>query len=417
MSMVATAAKPRPVRSALLRARVLAAFRSRQLCIAEGAAYSFGGSFVPDRVSAALTDLAIAYGVLKSIAPGGELQAEEIFRSLCEWAAQQLESTSAGNLGLLSNRAKALHASSISKISSLIDWQDFLEGFLLPKPEQHDLSEDQLKLRQAIVFIFALDAELFKESMYVALGYNLDLTSKVEEREQHAYLIYYKYGYVNKVELGLDQDSDLSSVQTKPIKFGKRLLDVVSAIFILCLTLPFFLGIALVQAFDDGPLFYGQRRIGYGGRAFRCWKFRTMIPNAEAALAEILERDQAAREEWARYEKLRSDPRITRIGKFLRRTSLDELPQLFNVLNGDMSLVGPRPMALHERDRWGAYFRLYKQVRPGVTGPWQIKHRTDSDYETRIKCLQDYIGSWSVLNDIKYLILTLKVPFARTGAY
>lgn len=411
------APKPRAVRSDVLAARVLAAFKARLLCVAEGEAYSFGSSFVADASRANLVDLAIAFGVLKGFAPGGELEAEDIFRSLCDWAIESLGASSNRTASALAKSAKALYANSISTLSSLIEWQNFLDGFLLPQPERHNLSEDQRKLRHSIAFIFALDTELFRETMLISLGYKLDLAGKVEEREQHAYLIHYKYGYVNKVELGLDKDGDLPVASAKPINFSKRLLDFLSASLILAIVSPFFAIIALVQIFDDGPLFYGQRRIGFGGKEFRCWKFRTMIPNAEAALADILARIAAAREEWARYEKLRDDPRITRIGKFLRRTSLDELPQLFNVINGEMSLVGPRPMALHERDRWGAYFRLYKQVKPGVTGPWQIKHRTDSDYVTRIQCLEEYVNEWSVLNDVKYLIQTLKVPFAKTGAY
>lgn len=415
--MMIAAAKRRPVRSDLLKGRVLAAFRSRQLCIDEGSTYSFAGSFVPDRASTILTDLALAFGVLRSFAPGGELQAQEIFNGLCESASQLFGPSSASNTASLSKRAKTLHAERMAGISSLLEWQDFLEDYLLPKPAKHELSDEQAQLRRTMAFIFALDAELFRETLLVTLGYDFDLAQKIEEREQHAYLTYYKYGYVNKVELGLECDSQLSAVQVNPIKVSKRLFDLVSASLILLMTSPLFLAIALIQAFDNGPMFYGQRRIGHGGSAFRCWKFRTMIPNAESVLAEILERDPAAKAEWAQYEKLRDDPRITRIGKFLRRTSLDELPQLFNVINGDMSLVGPRPMALHERDRWGAYYRLYKQVKPGITGPWQIKYRTDSDYETRIKCLNEYLNSWSLVRDFKYLVLTLKVPFDKTGAY
>lgn len=416
-AMTSVGAKHRPVRSELLKGRVMAAFRSRQLCIDEGSTYSFGGSFAPDRTSAVLTDLAVSFGVLRSSAPGGELQAQEIFNGLCASAAELLGPNSTSNPASLSKHAKALYNDRIASISSLFEWQDFLEEHFLPKTAKHELSDEQAELRRAIAFIFALDAELFRASLLVTLGYDLNLAEQMEEREQHAYLICYKYGYVNSVELGLEHDSQLSLAPAKPITLAKRLFDLGSVSLIMLLTSPLFIAIALIQAFDNGPLFYGQRRIGHGGSIFRCWKFRTMIPNAEAVLEDILERDPAAKMEWAQYEKLRDDPRITRIGKFLRRTSLDELPQLFNVINGDMSLVGPRPMAVHERDRWGAYYRLYKQVKPGITGPWQIQYRTDSDYGTRIRCLNEYVDNWSLVKDIKYLLLTLKVPFAKTGAY
>lgn len=414
--MASNEARIRRIATGSLSNRFVAAFCSRQKCVDEGAAYSLVGLIVPDRPSSILVDLAIAYGVLKSYAPDGELRAEEIFRGVCEAAAELPGARSLGNAPTLSRRAKALYATT-SKFASIIDWQNFLEEYFLPVREGQKLSKMQIELRRAVCFVFALDSDLFKDSLLAALGYELNHSNKVEEREQHAYLVYYKYGYVNQLELGFEPDAELASLGQSPTHFGKRLMDITLASMILLMTLPLFITIALIQAFDDGPLFYGQRRIGLGGSMFRCWKFRTMVPNAEAALKDILERDAEARAEWARYEKLRNDPRITRIGKFLRRTSLDELPQLFNVLSGEMSLVGPRPMALHERDRWGHHYRLYKRVRPGVTGPWQIRHRTDSDYETRISCLNQYVEEWSILKDLVYIVLTIKVPFSGIGAY
>lgn len=414
--MAANEARTRRITAGSLSNRFVAAFRSRQKCVDDGAAYSLVGLIVPDRPNSILVDLAIAHEVLKTSAPDGDLQAEEIFRNVCEAAAEMPGARSLGNAATLSRRAKSLYATT-SKFVSIVDWQNFLEEYFLPIREGQRLSKMQIELRRAVCFVFALDADLFKDSLLAALGYELSHWNKVEEREQHAYLVYYKYGYVNQLELGLEPDTELASIGKKPAHFGKRLMDIALASMILLMTLPLFVTIALVQAFDDGPLFYGQRRIGLGGSMFRCWKFRTMVPNAEAALKDILERDSEARAEWARFEKLRNDPRITRIGKFLRRTSLDELPQLFNVLSGEMSLVGPRPMALHERDRWGPHFRLYKQVRPGLTGPWQIWHRTDSDYESRISCLNEYVEEWSMLKDLIYIVLTLKVPFSGVGAY
>jgi exopolysaccharide production protein ExoY len=150
---------------------------------------------------------------------------------------------------------------------------------------------------------------------------------------------------------------------------------------------------ALVRR-DGGPAVFGHRRIGADGRTFRCWKFRSMVPDADKVLERLLATDNAARAEWEREYKLQDDPRITPLGKVLRVTSLDELPQLINVIKGEMSLVGPRPIVSDEIKRYGAAFHDYRRCRPGITGKWQVSGRNEIDYGTRVQLDQDYARRW-----------------------
>ena len=163
-------------------------------------------------------------------------------------------------------------------------------------------------------------------------------------------------------------------------------------------------------------MFFAHTRVGRHGRLFRCFKFRTMVPNAAEVLAELLARDPAARAEWARDRKLRNDPRITPIGRLLRKTSLDELPQLFNVLRGEMSLVGPRPVMPDELERYGEAQDRLSQVRPGLTGLWQISGRNDVDYERRVHLDAWYVRNWTFWYDILILFRTLLVVPAEATA-
>lgn len=197
-----------------------------------------------------------------------------------------------------------------------------------------------------------------------------------------------------------------------------RLLDIGVALMVLAFFLPLMVVIAAVIMMSDrGPIFFSQWRIGRKGDLFRCYKFRTMRTDAESRLAALLESDPLARAEWARDHKLRADPRIVGIGNFLRRSSLDELPQLFNVLRGEMSLVGPRPIVSAEIVRYGRYFPAYCSVRPGITGLWQISGRNDVSYRKRVAFDVTYSRSRSVLLDCKILALTLPSVLLRRGSY
>ena len=189
----------------------------------------------------------------------------------------------------------------------------------------------------------------------------------------------------------------------------------------LCGTVLLLPWVALISAFiklsSRGPVFYGQLRIGEGGQAFRAWKFRTMVENADEQLAHCLEANPELQVEWAATHKLRRDPRVTRIGRFLRQTSLDELPQVWNVLWGEMSLVGPRPIVPEEVVKYGEEFDLYLKVRPGLTGLWQVSGRSDTTYSGRVAMDVHYVRNWSVWLDVYLLAKTVGVVLRRQGAY
>ncbi|NJO78912.1 MAG: undecaprenyl-phosphate galactose phosphotransferase WbaP [Cyanobacteria bacterium RM1_2_2] len=173
----------------------------------------------------------------------------------------------------------------------------------------------------------------------------------------------------------------------------------------------------LIKLDSPGPIFYSQIRIGQGGQHFKAWKFRTMVRNADKALKDYLEAHPELQEDWLKDQKLRRDPRVTRIGRFLRRTSLDELPQLWNILRGEMSLVGPRPIIDEEIPRYGDKFQLYTKVIPGLTGLWQVSGRNNITYEERVSLDAYYVRNWSVWLDVYILLRTVWVVLTGEGAY
>ena len=174
---------------------------------------------------------------------------------------------------------------------------------------------------------------------------------------------------------------------------------------------------ALIKFTSPGPVFYAQSRIGKGNRSFRAWKFRTMMVNADDVLQQYLDSDEALREEWERDHKLKNDPRVTSVGRWLRKTSLDELPQIWNVLRGEMSLVGPRPIVTAEISKYGDWFSLYEKVTPGITGLWQISGRNNTTYDMRVAFDSYYVLNWSPWLDLYILARTIKVVFRHEGAY
>jgi Undecaprenyl-phosphate galactose phosphotransferase WbaP len=197
----------------------------------------------------------------------------------------------------------------------------------------------------------------------------------------------------------------------------KRTCEIALAVAMLIALLPLFVIFALIIRLDGGPTFYGQVRVGRGGRPFRCLKFRSMVHHADRVLADLLERDPAAAEEWTRDFKLKNDPRITKLGRFLRSSSLDELPQLLNVLRGDMSFVGPRPIVEAEIERYREEIDLYYLVRPGITGLWQISGRSDVTYEERVAFDARYVLNWSIRFDLVIMLRTLPAVLRKSGAY
>jgi len=198
----------------------------------------------------------------------------------------------------------------------------------------------------------------------------------------------------------------------------KRALDLLIAIPALVLLAPLLLLVAMIVKLGDrGPIFYSHTRIGFGGAPFGCLKFRTMKTDASAQLAELLQKNPAARSEWEETRKLKDDPRITAVGEILRRSSLDELPQLINVVRGEMSLVGPRPITAEELPRYGEHIWSYMAARPGLTGQWQTSGRNDVSYEHRVSLDVHYLNHWSLGRDFIIIAKTIPVLFSRRGSY
>lgn len=198
----------------------------------------------------------------------------------------------------------------------------------------------------------------------------------------------------------------------------KRAFDLVAASILVLLLSPLLLFLAWrIRRNDGGPVFFVQERVGRGGQPFPCYKFRSMVIDAESRLRQYLTSHPELHAEYQRNFKLRDDPRVTRIGRLLRRTSLDELPQLFNVLRGDMSLVGPRPLLDRELECYGSGFALYRQVHPGITGLWQTSGRSETTFAERASLDAWYVKNWSLWYDIVILLRTVKVVLLRDGAY
>ena len=202
-------------------------------------------------------------------------------------------------------------------------------------------------------------------------------------------------------------------------KFVKRLIDIVAGIVGIILLIPLTIIVELIRVIkkeNQGPLFYEQLRIGKNGKQFRMYKFRSMCMNADETLKEYLEKNPEAKKEYRKYKKLKDDPRVTKVGKVLRETSLDEFPQLINVLLGNMSLVGPRPYLPREQKDMGEYYTSIIKVKPGITGPWQIAGRSKISFEDRLKMDLEYANNCTLKNDIKILWKTFTKVLDKDGA-
>ena len=199
---------------------------------------------------------------------------------------------------------------------------------------------------------------------------------------------------------------------------GKRYFDVAAAFSSILFWLPLLCLIAIAIKFaDGGPIFYRHRRIGQNGKAFDCFKFRTMVVDADTTLRHHLAANPDAAREWQQNHKLKCDPRITPLGAVLRKTSLDELPQLFNIVKGEMSLVGPRPIVLNEVPKYGECIAHYMRARPGLTGAWQISGRNDVDYARRVWLDTEYVENWSFGRDLAIIVSTFRVVLTSRGCY
>lgn len=277
------------------------------------------------------------------------------------------------------------------------------------------------------------------EDIIQAMGIrNVLITAPGLCREELVRLIYRIQPYVDKVmfvpdlfgvpvsglevEALFNEQAILMKVRNNLAQSRNRLLKwLFDSLFALagCLfLLPVFALISILIYRDSpGPVVFAHRRVGSNGEMFPCFKFRTMVANAEEALERHLAENPAAKEEWDREFKLKDDPRITKIGRFLRKTSLDELPQFFNVLRGEMSLVGPRPIVRGEIEKYGEFISDYYLVRPGITGMWQVGGRNDIDYPERVRMDSWYVRNWSFWLDVVMIFKTIRVVLERKGAY
>ncbi len=206
-----------------------------------------------------------------------------------------------------------------------------------------------------------------------------------------------------------------ADIEVKPYT-GKRAFDIVGALVMCAAFAPIAMCVgALVWRQSGRPILFRHRRVGQAGQAFYVYKFRSMVKEADVVLDQLLLSNADAAIEWQESRKLKNDPRITSIGRLLRKTSLDELPQVLNVLKGDMSLVGPRPVVVEELERYGKYLPYYLAVKPGLTGLWQVSGRNDVSYDERVALDVRYVGIQSVFTDIGITLKTAKVLFSPTG--
>lgn len=252
---------------------------------------------------------------------------------------------------------------------------------------------------------------------------NIGLVGKISRHTQHIYVV---PAFRGLPLVGLEtshffgQDMAVLWVPNNLARRGpqliKRLFDIALSATLLAALSPLLLILAW-KVSRSGPVLFGHERIGYKSKRFLCYKFRTMVPNADKVLDDVLSASAIFRMEWEKDYKLKQDPRVTPIGAYLRRTSLDELPQLWNVLKGEMSLVGPRPIVEKELIRYGEHADYYLEARPGVTGLWQISGRNDVDYSARVQLDAWYVRNWSLWNDVIILLRTVKVVLKRNGAY
>jgi lipopolysaccharide/colanic/teichoic acid biosynthesis glycosyltransferase len=221
--------------------------------------------------------------------------------------------------------------------------------------------------------------------------------------------------------LRLPSPSDVTlDIRTIPPLRGlvKRLLDIAASTIFLVLTLPVMLIVAgFIRLDSPGPALYRQTRVGRGGRPFKLFKLRTMRKDSDAVLAEYLRQNPEQEEEWRSYRKLKEDPRVTRLGRFLRKYSLDELPQLFNVLRGNMSLVGPRPVVFEETRSFGEHGPIVFSMRPGLTGLWAVSGRNEVSYDERAQMESRYVQDWTLLLDFQIILRTVPAVLTGHGAY
>lgn len=232
------------------------------------------------------------------------------------------------------------------------------------------------------------------------------------------------YGYTSEQVIDEMVLEKATTINNKKIslyiqKAIKRIIDIIAGLVGTVLLIPITIGIWLARKVlkeDDGPIFYEQLRIGKNGKVFRMYKYRSMVIGADEKLRTYLEENEEAREEYSKYKKLKNDPRVTKVGNFIRKTSIDEFPQFINVLKGEMTLVGPRPYLPREKEDMGDYYKCIIQCKPGITGYWQTTGRSDVTFDDRLKMDYDYYKNNNLKIDIKILGKTILNVVKKEGA-
>ena len=301
----------------------------------------------------------------------------------------------------------------------------FVSSDIIPENGKNEIkvidarNKDIISLQQldtkAVQFILALDDEMILDSWlrYLALNKYRSVSVIPNIRGIPLYGTDMSFLFSHEILL-LRVNNNLAKRSSRILK---RIMDVLGSLGIIILLSPVLLYLYFSVKKDGGNAIYGHPRIGRNGKIFKCLKFRSMVVNSKEVLDELLRTDPEARAEWEKDFKLKNDPRITKIGAFIRKTSLDELPQLFNVLKGEMSLVGPRPIVADELERYQDDVEYYLMAKPGMTGLWQVSGRNDVDYSTRVYFDSWYVKNWSLWNDIAILFKTVNVVLKKDGAY
>ena len=301
----------------------------------------------------------------------------------------------------------------------------FVSSDIIPENGKNEIkvidarNKDIISLQQldtkAVQFILALDDEMILDSWlrYLALNKYRSVSVIPNIRGIPLYGTDMSFLFSHEILL-LRVNNNLAKRSSRILK---RIMDVLGSLGIIILLSPVLLYLYFSVKKDGGNAIYGHPRIGRNGKIFKCLKFRSMVVNSKEVLDELLRTDPEARAEWEKDFKLKNDPRITKIGAFIRKTSLDELPQLFNVLKGEMSLVGPRPIVADELERYQDDVEYYFMAKPGMTGLWQVSGRNDVDYNTRVYFDSWYVKNWSLWNDIAILFKTVNVVLKKDGAY
>jgi Undecaprenyl-phosphate galactose phosphotransferase WbaP len=302
--------------------------------------------------------------------------------------------------------------------AALIEWGLTLSG----KPPDGLSHADAMTQAENLVRRGGVDT-IILAAPYIRRSYLAPLISRASRSFRHVLLISHLGGLTNSAVTARDFAGTLAveikyNLLNPWARRAKRVLDLAATVVGGALVLPLLLGIALLVYAESGrPVFYTDWRMGKDGHPFPCIKFRTMVTGAEAVLELMLAEDAGLREEYVKYHKLRVDPRVTRVGRFLRKTSLDELPQLWNVLRGEMSLVGPRPYLPRESGEIGEAREEILRAPPGVTGPWQVSGRNHAFFTDRIEMDIHYVRDWSVWLDLVLLARTVRALFVDKGAY